>query len=134
MTGKQPTKQAHALAIDWASAEISGGELTVELTGAVPKGWGKDFTAVLALLQGSHQRWGTVKLTKSTIKIADVQESAEEELRHLLESAVLQVNSDLNLAEEKNDPGDGADASSTDGHKAADREMAAKFRAFAEEA
>jgi len=133
MTSNQPTKQARAPTIDWASAEVSDGDLSVELSGAVPKGWGKDFAGVLALLQGSHRRWGAVKLTKGTIKIADVQESSEEELRHLLESVVLQVNSDLHLAAEKDDAGEAEDEAAIDRHKA-DREMAANFRAFADEA
>jgi hypothetical protein len=40
-----------ARTIDWASAQIRDGSLTVELHGENRKGWSKDFGGVLALLE-----------------------------------------------------------------------------------
>jgi hypothetical protein len=67
--------------IDWASAEIEGATLTVELTGASSKAWKQCFEIVLTLLDASHGRWGEVCVTKSGVQVADVQSGAEIEPR-----------------------------------------------------
>jgi hypothetical protein len=135
MTRNQSAQQVRARAIDWASAEIRDGTLTVQLTGDAPKGWGKDFAGVLALLQQSNQGWGKIKLTKNVIEVTDVLEGSEAELRHLLESVVLQVNSDFRLDGEDDASAtrnvDAAEAE-RDARRATDRDMAATFRGFAE--
>jgi hypothetical protein len=135
MTRKQSAQQVRAREIEWASAEVRDGVLIVELSADGPKGWGKDFNAVLALLQSGNQRWGTVRLRKNVIEVADVLEGSEEELRHLLESVVLQVNSDLQLdAGDEVSAGRGEDAAESDraARQAADRAITATFRSFAE--
>ena len=81
--------------IDWSSAEIEGATLRVALTGTSSKAWKQRFESVLALLETTHGRWGETRLTKKGIEVADVQPGAETELRHFLESVVLQVNSEL---------------------------------------
>jgi hypothetical protein len=131
MAKNQQQQGADARKIDWGSAEIADGALTVELLGDPVRGWGKDFRGVLALLEQSNRTWGTISLAKSTITVADVQDGSEEALRHFLESVVLQVNSDLDLHDAVSG-GDSGRAESDEAQSAAEREMAATFRGFAE--
>ncbi len=80
--------------IEWGTAEIDDGTLTVQLAGASSKSWKARFENVLALLDTPHSGWGEVSLTKKAIKVSGVQQGSEAELRHFLESAVLQANTD----------------------------------------
>ncbi len=80
--------------IEWGTAEIDDGTLTVQLAGASSKSWKARFENVLALLDTPHSGWGEVSLTKKAIKVSGVQQGNEAELRHFLESAVLQANTD----------------------------------------
>jgi len=113
--------------IDWRTAEIHKGSLTVELSGEVPKRWAKHFKGVLALLEQNSGRWGEIGLRKDRITVTDVQAGSEEELRHLLESALLQANADLQgeQAEPPSEPEDDPQAE-------ADQRMTDSFRAFAQ--
>ena len=114
--------------IEWGSAQIEDATLKVELTGSASKAWKARFESVLALLDTPHSSWGEIHLTKKGIKIADVQQGSESELRHFLESIVLQANSDT----APNTPRD--DDDSDEGHKPdRDEQMTATFRAFAAE-
>ena len=117
--------------IEWATAETEGGTLTVELSSAAGKAWRRRFDGVLALLGQSEHSWGEIELTKDAIRVAAVSEGAEADLRHFLESVVLEVNShfesDVAVASQPDEPED-------DERRAADardRQMTATFRAFA---
>lgn len=90
--------------IDWASAEIKDHALTVGLTGEAGRGWAMHFNGVLGLLEQNAGRWGEITVRKDTIKVADVQEGSERDLRHLLESALLQVNADFAPSPERDGP------------------------------
>ena len=116
--------------IDWGSADVEDATLMVELTGASSKAWKQRFETVLALLETPHSHWREVRLTKRGIEVARVQQGAETELRHFLESVVLQVNSELPEPQEA--PGGEEEAGSEDLARA-DRQMEATFRAFADE-
>jgi hypothetical protein len=120
--------------IDWANAEIEEGALTVELTGANSKAWRRRFESVLTLLETSHSQWGEVRINRNAIRVAEVGQGSETELRHFLESVVLQVNSELPQPKESTQ-GDEADVVETKADEAAhvDRQMTAAFRAFAEQ-
>jgi hypothetical protein len=116
--------------IDWTTAKISGGALTVGLVGEAPKGWSKRFDGVLALLeQGASGEWGEISLHKKTIKVDDVQEGSEEDLRHLLESVLLQVNSDFEPSADHRRESSSVDEQDPQAEK--DRSMADAFRDFA---
>jgi hypothetical protein len=83
--------------IDWSGAEVKDGAVALPLTGGWSKDWSDSFDGVLALLlraQGSSA-WGEIALTKKAIKVSDVPPGAEDDLRHLLESVVVQVNAEL---------------------------------------
>ena len=59
-------KQEHPQAsIDWASAEVEGGDLTVALTGEPNAEWAKRVQAIVERLERSGSAWGTVKVTKT---------------------------------------------------------------------
>ena len=120
---------AEAPRIDWTSAEVSDGELTVGISGDVPKGWAPRLKALLERLgQTGSERWGPIKVAKGKISVEDLQDGAEPDLRHLLESAILQANADLA-------PHDEADAvaGQESPERARDGRMTAAFRAFAPE-
>jgi hypothetical protein len=115
--------------IDWGTAEIRKGTLTVELTGSQSKDWKRRFAGVLGLLELSSSAWGEVGLTRKGIEVEQVQEGSEGDLRHHLESVVLEVNSQLELDNETD--GSDADAANEDEEQGTDERMTAAFRAFA---
>ena len=112
--------------IQWGTAEIDDGSLTVELGGASSKSWKARFENVLALLDTPHRGWGEVSLTRKAIKVSGSQHGSEAEQRHFLESAVLQANTDT--APSAPSPHDAEDEEPD-----ADEEMAQTFRSFAVE-
>jgi hypothetical protein len=114
--------------IDWGSAEIEEATLTVDLTGASSKAWKQRFESVLALLETPHRHWGAVHLRKRGIQVSEVQQGTETELRHFLESIVLQVNSELPQSEKAQQDAD--EETHVDEQAQADRQMTAAFRAF----
>jgi hypothetical protein len=111
--------------IEWSSAQIEDATLAVELTGSASKAWKARFESVLALLGTPHSGWGEVHLVKNAIKVADLQEGGESELRHFLESVVLQANSDVAPDTPQHEDSDGIDEPDLD------ERMTATFRAFA---
>ncbi len=114
--------------VDWGTAEIEDATLTVELTGTGSRAWKQRFESVHALLDTPHSRWGQVRLTKRGVQVADVQPGTEVELRHFLETIVLQVNSELE------EPGQDIDEEQQiDEATRADRQMTTAFRAVAED-
>lgn len=115
--------------IDWGSAEIEDGALTVGLAGAASKVWKARFENVLALLATPHSGWGEVSLTKKAIKVSGVQQGREAELRHFLESAVFQVNTDTAPDAPQRDDDEDKDDHEPD----VDEQMTQTFRGFAAE-
>jgi hypothetical protein len=115
--------------IDWASAQIEDGTLTVELTGKGSKAWKARFENVLALLDTPHTTWGEVRLHKSTVKVAGVKQGGEPELRHFLGSVVLQANSDT----QPEVPEDEAEGDDAGGELDVDEQMTATFKTFAQQ-
>ena len=117
--------------IDWGSAEIEDATLTVALTGSGSKAWKQRFQTVLSLLDTAHSRWAEVHLDRKAIKVGHLQPGTETELRHFLESVVLQVNSELPQPEEPEQ--DAEKEPQVDEAAKADRQMTAAFRAFADD-
>lgn len=79
---------------------------------------------MLALLGTPHSGWGKLSLTKKAIKVSEVQQGSEADLRHFLESAVLQVNADIapDAPKQHNEDHDEPDL---------DEQMTQTFRGFA---
>jgi hypothetical protein len=111
--------------IDWASATVKDGELTVALAGEPSTEWAERVQAVLERLERPGSAWGATKVTKSRIKVKAVTAGAEDELRHLLDGAVQQANADF-AAPEEGDAGDGELSE-------ADSAMTEAFRSFSDE-
>jgi hypothetical protein len=80
--------------IDWASAEVRGGELTVALVGEANAEWAERVQAVVERLDRPGSAWGATKVTKAKVTVEAVAAGAEEDLRHLLDGAVQQANAD----------------------------------------
>jgi hypothetical protein len=107
--------------IDWGSAEVDDGRLTVPVTGKASKKWADAVTRVLDRLQRG-ERWGEIKVTKKQLRVDAVEPGTEAELRHLLESAVLQANSEFD-----------DDAELEDERSDTDQQMTDAFRAFGDD-
>jgi hypothetical protein len=108
-----------AATLDWSHAEVRGGRLMLPLTEKASKAWVKAMESVLARLGADHG----VEVGRERLEV-DVAAGEEDDVRHRLESAVLEANA--RLAEDR-DEGEGAAASD------ADRAMTAAFRAFGED-
>ena len=116
-------KESHG-DIDWASAEVAEGVLTVPLAGEPSKAWATRVAEVVERL-GGGKGWGETEVTREKLTVRDVQGGAEVEVRHFLESAVMQANADFAPQEDQSDGGAGEERSG------ADAEQTAAFRAFA---
>jgi hypothetical protein len=117
--------------IDWGSADVEDATLTLALTGARSKAWKQRFESTLALLETPHSSWGEVRLNGKGIQVAEVRQGAEAELRHFLESIVLQVNSELPQPQQAQQ--DTEEQTHVEEQDRADRQMTAAFRAFADD-
>ena len=118
-----------SLEIDWSTAEVHGGDVTVELAGKVSKQSRERFEAVRALLGESSGGWDEVKLVKRTIHVRGLRPGEEHELRHFLDSVVVQVNAELPASDDEA----GQASRPSDRAAIADAEMTATLRSFAEQ-
>jgi hypothetical protein len=114
---------AATIEIDWGSAQVRDGRLTVALSDKAPEA----LAGVIERLGREGHPWGDVEVGKKKLQVAGVSPGDEAQLRHFLESAVLQANADAGLTadEEDEDAGEHVDS--------ADAEMTAAFRAFADD-
>jgi hypothetical protein len=103
--------------IDWGSAEVDDGRLTVPIAGKPSKRWADAVARVLDRLQRG-ERWGEIKVTKKQVRVDAVEPGTEADLRHLLESAVLQANSEFDDGDEPDDERSEADQQMTDAFRA----------------
>jgi hypothetical protein len=118
-----PKDEHPQASIDWASAEVKGGDLTVALAGEPNAAWAKRVQAILERLERPGSAWGATKVTKAGVTVEAVGAGAEDDLRHLLDGAVQQANADY-APEDEDERG----AKASD----ADRAMTDAFRAFAD--
>jgi hypothetical protein len=110
--------------IDWTTAAVRDGQLTVEIAGDPGREWSTRLRELAERLDRPGSDWGEIAVKTSRLRVKDVAEGAEADLRHLLESAVLQANAEF--APDEDDDEDGDDEGSEQ-----DRAMTAAFRAFA---
>ena len=104
--------------IDWAQATVDGGQLTAPIAGEPSKKWADRVARVLERLHSESGQWGDIKVTRKKVTVADVAAGSEGDLRHLLESAVLQANADLATPQEAEDERSGEDQQMTDAFRA----------------
>jgi hypothetical protein len=116
--------------LDWSTAEVHDGTLTVTLDGKPSKKWVTRFETTVHLLHGS---WEKVTLKKDEISVKTVTAGDEDRLRHFLESAVLQANGSLEPDETDTDRDENVEDNDDDasGQNGPDVEMTERFRAFA---
>jgi len=115
-----------ATAISWGGARVADGTLTVELDPAPDRAWTRRFRRVIAMLDRSPGEWEAIELHRGAITLTGVREGAQEKLRHLLESAIVEVSGDLHA---------GGPAGDRDGdeQRARDLRMTEAFRSLAAE-
>jgi hypothetical protein len=122
--------------LDWSTAEVADGRLTVALEGDPPKGWKHSFETVARLL--SHGEEPSVTLKKGEVRVDGLRPGDEEKVRHLLESVVQQANADHRPPEQEQRDEDDEDGDKVPleqiGQSGPDAEMADRFRSFAEDA
>jgi hypothetical protein len=120
--------------LDWSSAEVSDGKLSVAVDGKLSSAWKGSFETVAQLL--NHGDWPAIKLKKGTVTVEDVRPGDEEKLRHFLESVLLQANADQRPPDEQQqepDEDDDRDQRADESEPSQpDEEMATRFREFAE--
>jgi hypothetical protein len=78
--------------LDWASAEMSSGRLTLSILGDISADWVQRFTGHLQL-DPSPDQWGQIEVTDEHVTVESVQPGAAENLHRALEHAVSQTNS-----------------------------------------
>jgi hypothetical protein len=110
--------------IDWASAEVRGGDLSVEVAGEPNAEWAARVQAIVERLDRPGSAWGAIEIAETKVTVAAVSAGAEEDLRLLLDGAVQQANADF-APEDADDAGDGPSE--------ADSAMTEAFRSFADE-
>jgi hypothetical protein len=128
------------LKLDWETAEVSDGSLTVGLSDKPPKQWRNAFETTATLLNNGS--W-TVSLDaqKRSVQVTPVEQGDEERVREFVEGAVLQANStlvsepELFGLERTDDDEDEEDATSESeaSGSSRDEELTQRFRAFAGE-
>jgi hypothetical protein len=101
--------------LDWGQAAVCDGMLTLPLSQKASKRWVAEVESVLDRLAPRAE----VDVGRERLAVA-VEAGGEQDLRHLLESAVLEANSRLAPEDEDDAGGDGVDAA-----------MTATFRSFA---
>jgi hypothetical protein len=116
------------MTLDWASAVVRDGKLEVPLRGELPSGWKDSFERTVALLPSGG--WGKVRLKKDRVRVRDVPEGDEDQLRHFLESVVMQANQ---AHERPHDEAGDERAADGDRHDPRDAGMTERFRSFAAE-
>ena len=118
------------LELDWSTAEVSDGKLTVSLDGKPGDDWSASFQRTAALLD--RGTWPDVKLKKREITVKGVEDGSEESLRFFLESVVQEANAETaNEDEEADRPEPESQADESRSAEDPDREMTERFRSFA---
>jgi hypothetical protein len=124
---EEPDETPH---LDWSSAQVSDGTLTVKLSGEKPsKPWKGVFERTVKLLGGGD--WDEVQLKSAEVKVTGVEEGVEGSLRQFLEGAVQEANATLASDEDEDQEGKGEDdGEDAQGEDDGDSRMTERFREF----
>jgi hypothetical protein len=115
------------LELDWSSATVTDGKLTVGLSDKPPKKWRESFDRTVGLL--GLGKWKTaLNARKASVEIASVEIGDEERVRRMLEGALLEANVTLLGEEAVFDDDEAADEQPLE---TPDDEITARFRSFA---
>jgi len=113
--------------IDWTTAIVEGGRLTVGYDGEPSQAWADRVEAVLDRIDGPDRRWAKVSVKRKRVRVTCIAPGSEDDLRFLLEGAVQQANADF-APDEQDGGGGGGDG---ERRSNADEAMTATFRSFA---
>jgi hypothetical protein len=113
--------------LEWSAAAVRHGTLTVEIAGDRPRGWKSTFNQTVRLLGGGD--WGEVSLKGTKVKVAEVPEGSEGELRFFLDGVVQQANATTHAEPDESEDGaeDGGDED-VENEDDADARMTSRFR------
>jgi hypothetical protein len=114
------------IGIDWATAAVDDGRLTVGFSGKPSSEWTDRLERVIGRLRRPTGGWRDIAVRRKTVRVDSVSPGSESDLRHFLESAVLQTNADLA-------PDEGDDEDSGTERSGADQRMTDAFRSFSAE-
>lgn len=110
------------IAIDWRTAQVRERELSVALEEPVSAPERKRMTALVDRLQRPGEPWSTITVKKGRLIVSEIADDAEDDVRHFLESLLLEANAATD---------DDAEPEQVDEH---DQRMTDAFQAFAPEA
>lgn len=114
--------------LQWSSASVSEGRLTVGFRGDPASEWTQRLTAIIDRLDRPDGRWGAIEVKrKRGVSVADVTSGCEADLRHMLDGAALQANADLAPDDDDADAGRAKLSEQ-------DVAMTDRFRSFADDA
>jgi hypothetical protein len=121
------------LQLDWSTAEVSDGKLSVSLDERPSDEWTASFERTAQLLD--RGTWPDIKLKKREITVKAIEAGDEERLRFFLESVVQEANAaagsdDQEESEASADPE--PEETGSDREPDPDREMTERFRGFAD--
>jgi hypothetical protein len=133
---------AETLNLDWSTAEVSDGTLSVHLNDKPPKEWRAAFTRTAQLL--SHGQWEVeVDKKEHLITVSPISGGDEGRVRQFLEGSVHQANAAIVDDEDElygrtsaDSDGDGEDedeGAAEEPETSVDEEATSRFRAFADE-
>jgi hypothetical protein len=111
------------ITLDWSTAEVNDGTVTVELSGKPATKWVKHFDRTVQLLHRGN--WSEVKLKNRKIRLGVVSAGSEDDVRHFLESLVLEANTTIEPDEQQ---------VASDSGSREDQAMTERLRSFAEAA
>jgi hypothetical protein len=81
--------------IDWASADVRDGILTLPLTGSVTPAWTGRLRELVAAAQPDADGWASVQVTREHLRVGQMRAGAGTGLHELLERLVDQANADF---------------------------------------
>ena len=122
------------LQLDWSTAEVSDGKLTVSLDERPTDEWAASFERTAQLLD--RGTWPDIKLKKREIIVKEIEAGSEERLRFFLESVIQEANAEHTSDEDEEQRGaSGEDEEAgEEAENDPDREMTERFRGFADAA
>ena len=124
------------LQLDWSTADVSDGKLTVGLSAKPQKEWRAVFETTATLL-GAGTWEVSLNSKKASVQVASVRAGDEDRVRQFLEGAVLEANSKFVSEQELFDSmpvdEDEQEEDSDGPEPAGDEELTGRFREFAEQ-
>ena len=82
------------IGIDWRSADVRDGRLTVAFTEKPAKDWVERLERVVKRLHRPSTGWQSIEVKKTKLTVDAVAPGSEADLRHFLDSALLQANAE----------------------------------------